>query len=106
MLYFREIFEFLVAVLRLAERLEIVDPVQTDTLALHRLGTPQHGLWNLAVEERAKGVLLGFGFALDPLVLWINLHHRVDDVWVEEWHARLEPVRHGHAIGALAVDVV
>mmetsp|Transcript_13902 Transcript_13902/g.33299 ORF Transcript_13902/g.33299 Transcript_13902/m.33299 type:complete len:213 (-) Transcript_13902:1478-2116(-) len=98
--------EIRVSHLRLAECLKVLDPVEADPLALHRLGAPQHGLGDLALEQRAQGVLLGLLDADDPLELRVHLHHGVDHVGVQEGHARLQAVRHGHAVRALAVHIV
>mmetsp|Transcript_5920 Transcript_5920/g.23367 ORF Transcript_5920/g.23367 Transcript_5920/m.23367 type:complete len:319 (-) Transcript_5920:1069-2025(-) len=98
--------EIFVGYLFFAELLEVLDPVQADAFALHRLGAPEHGVRNLTIEQRAQRVLFRLFFAFDCFILRINRHHGVDDARIQERHARFQAVSHRHAIGTLAVHVV
>ena len=57
----------------LTERLQIFDPSQSNTFALHRLCSPENWVGYFAIEKHAKSVFLWFIFAFDPLQLWVNL---------------------------------
>ena len=89
-----------------AKLLEVVDPVQADTLALHRLRAPKHGIRDVAIEEGTKCVFFRLRFAFDGFIFRIDFHDGVDDSGIQKRHSSFQTVRHGHAIGTLAVDIV
>mmetsp|Transcript_76258 Transcript_76258/g.184471 ORF Transcript_76258/g.184471 Transcript_76258/m.184471 type:complete len:403 (+) Transcript_76258:249-1457(+) len=89
----------------LAHLLQLLHPGLAHALALHGLGAPQHLVWHLAPEEPPQHGLLRPVF-LDLLHRRVDGHGSLDDVGAQEGHACLHAVGHGHAVRALAVDVV
>mmetsp|Transcript_3626 Transcript_3626/g.9620 ORF Transcript_3626/g.9620 Transcript_3626/m.9620 type:complete len:243 (+) Transcript_3626:109-837(+) len=88
-----------------AHLLQLRHPRLAYALALHGLCPPEHLVGNLAPEELAQHGLLR-PVRGDLLEAGVHAHGSLDDVRAEEGHARLHGMGHGHAVRALAVDVV
>ena len=65
--------KFLISYPSLTKRLQIFDPVESNSFTLHRLRSPKNWIWYFAVKKHTKCVFLWFTFAFNPLQLRVHL---------------------------------
>ena len=75
------VVELLVGDHFVASALELSDPSHTNTFALHGFGSPENGLWHGSLESSSKNVFFCRSSLVDELLLWINFHYCIDNIW-------------------------